>query len=342
MPGFDHRFIKRFFRKAGVCFLFSALVLSFAACGGGGDGDENALASLKEQIGDAVNGGPHATVEADESAPDWDNSPKVLVNEATGKKTFAENDATVDYSNISQGYVMVKYDGDNDNVKVQVTNKGSEEGTYTYDLATDGEFQALPLTQGDGKYDVSVFTNIEGDKYALAAQKTVKMKLKDEFSPYLRPSQYVDYVADSNCVAKASELTQGTKSDLGAAEQIYLYVVENVTYDYEKVKTVEPGYLPNLDETLSTGKGICFDFAALTVAMLRSQGIPCKLIIGYAGSAYHSWIAVYSKETGEFAAIIEFKGDKYNLADPTFTAAGDEADPNVVGDGTEYQPIYYY
>jgi transglutaminase-like putative cysteine protease len=168
------------------------------------------------------------------------------------------------------------------------------------------------------------------------------MKLKDEFSPFLRPSQYVNYTADSRCVAEAAELAQGTKSDIEAAEQIFLYVVDNVTYDYDKASTVQSGYLPDVDETLETGKGICFDFASLTTAMLRSQGIPCKLIIGYAGSAYHSWIAIYSRETGKFAAIIEFVEDKYNLADPTFTAAGDDADPNVVGEGDKYQPIYYY
>jgi transglutaminase-like putative cysteine protease len=311
-----------------------------ASCGG--DGGGAAMDSIKDTIVTAVGDGPHATVEDDDSAPERDNTPKVLVNEATGEKTFDGDGATVDYSNVDQGYVMVKYEGDNSNIKVQITNTGAGDEPYTYDLNPNGEYQALPLTQGDGEYDVAVYTNIEGDKYAVAAQDTVSMKLDDEFSPFLRPSQYVDYTADSKCVAKAAELTQGTKSDMGAAEQIYLYVIDNVTYDYDKASSVQSGYLPVVDETLASGKGICFDFAALTTAMLRSQGIPSKLIIGYAGTAYHSWIAIYSKETGKFAAIIEFMGDKYNLADPTFTAAGDDADPNVVGDGDQYQPIYYY
>jgi hypothetical protein len=316
-----------------------AFIVFLSACDGEGG---EALNSIKDKIETAVSDGPRSTVEADESAPDRDNSPKILVNKATGKKTFDGNGATADYSNINKGYIMVKYKGDNNNIKVQITNTGTDDGTYTYDLNPDGKYQALPLSQGNGKYDVAVYTNIEGNKYAVAAEKTVSMKLKDEFSPFLRPSQYVDYNADSECVAKAAELVEGTKSDMGAAEQIYLYVVDNVTYDYDKASSVQSGYLPDVDETLETGKGICFDFASLTTAMLRSQGIPSKLIIGYAGAAYHSWIAIYSKETGKFAAIIEFTGDKYNLADPTFTAAGDDADPNVVGEGDQYQPLYYY
>ncbi|MDR1292568.1 MAG: transglutaminase-like domain-containing protein [Clostridiales Family XIII bacterium] len=328
-----------------VCSALLALTVLMASCGGdGGDAGaaSAAMDSIKDTIETAVGDGPHATVADDDSAPDRDNTPKVLVNEATGEKTFDGDGATVDYSNVDQGYVMVKYEGGNSNIKVQTTNTGAGDEPYTYDLNPNGEYQALPLTQGDGEYDVAVYTNIEGDKYAVAAQDTVSMELDDEFSPFLRPSQYVDYTADSQCVAKAAELTQGTKSDMGAAEQIYLYVIDNVTYDYDKASSVQSGYLPVVDETLASGKGICFDFAALTTAMLRSQGIPSKLIIGYAGTAYHAWISIYSKETGEFAAIIEFKGDKYNLADPTFTAAGDNADPNVVGDGDEYQPIYYY
>jgi hypothetical protein len=320
--------------------VLAALVALLSSCGG--DGGGGALDDVKDKLSAAVGDGPHATIEEDESAPDRDNTPKVLEDKATGKKTFDGNGATVDYSNVKQGYVMVKYEGDNPKVKVQITNTGSGDGTYTYDLDADGEYQALPLTQGDGKYNVAVYTNIGGDKYAVACENPVKMKLKDEFSPFLRPSQYVDYNADSACVAKAAEVVAGSKTDLGAAEQIFLFVVGNVTYDYDKAKTVQSGYLPTVDETLSSGKGICFDFAALTVAMLRSQGIPCKLIVGYAGTAYHSWISIYSAETGEFAAMIEFKGDQYNLADPTFTAAGDDADPNVVGDGTDYQPLYYY
>lgn len=68
-------------------------------------------------------------------------------------------------------------------------------------------------------------------------------------------------------------------SDIDALKQIYNYVVNNLSYDYDKAETVETGYLPDVDETLSTKTGICFDYAALTTAMLRSCDIPCKLQI---------------------------------------------------------------
>jgi transglutaminase-like putative cysteine protease len=235
---------------------------------------------------------------------------------------------------------MVKYEGDNPKVKVQITPEGSD--PYTYDLRAVGDFEAFPLSEGSGSYEVGVFTNIEGNKYAQAAKQMIDAEIVDEFAPFLRPNQYIYYTPESKAVAKAQEICAGAKTDLGAAEKIFLYVIENVTYDFEKAATVESGYVPNVDETLDTGTGICFDYASLTSAMLRSQGIPCKLVIGYAGSAYHAWIRVYSKETGKVASMIEFHGGDWARMDPTFASSGDRADPNVIGDGTNYNPLYDY
>lgn len=53
--------------------------------------------------------------------------------------------------------------------------------------------------------------------------------------------------------------------------------------------------MPNPDETLASRSGICFDYASLAAAMLRSLGIPCQVITGYVGpeSLYHAWNMVY-------------------------------------------------
>jgi hypothetical protein len=317
----------------GITFIFIiGLMLMLSACGGA--------------VGDAINdvkgkiSGEGPSVKEDKDAPDRDNTPKVLEDKATGKKTFGGSGATVDYSNVSQGYVMVKYEGKNDKIKVRVTFGSAE--PYTYDLQLNDDYNTFPLTQGDGEYTIGVYENVEGDKYATAAEKKIKVKIKDPFAPFLHPNQYANFTAKSACVAKGVEICAGTKSDMGVTERIFLFVVGNVTYDYDEAATVQSGYVPDPDRTLASGKGICFDYASLTTSMLRSQGIPCQLVVGYAGSAYHAWISVYSKDSGKVASIIEFKSDEYNLMDPTFTASGDKADPNVVGDGTSYNPIFYY
>jgi transglutaminase-like putative cysteine protease len=310
-----------------ICLLLMCLLLT--SCGGG------AVDSVKA----ALSGGK-LTVKEDANAPNRDSTPKVLPNEAPGAATFGGEGATVDYSNAANGYVMVSYEGANPNVKVQITPAGQD--TYTYDLQVNVGFQAFPLSMGAGTYDVGVFTNVEGDRYAQVAAQTIEANIADQFQPFLRANQYANFTAESQCVSKAQEVVKDAKTDLGATERIYQFVVSNVVYDFDKAATVQSGYIPNPDDTLATGKGICFDFASLTTSMLRSQGIPCKLVVGYAGSAYHAWISVYSKATGEVYAMIEFKSDDWNRMDPTFTASGDTADPNVVGDGSTYNPMYYY
>ena len=88
---------------------------------------------------------------------------------------------------------------------------------------------------------------------------------------------------------------------------------------------MQSGYLPDIDETLETGKGICFDYAALMTAMLRTQRIPTRLVVGYAGTLYHAWISVYIEGTGWIDNIIYFDGTQWVRMDPTFAAAGEEA-----------------
>ena len=103
------------------------------------------------------------------------------------------------------------------------------------------------------------------------------------------------------------------------------------------------GYLPNVDDTLKSGKGICFDYAALMSAMLRSQRIPTKLEVGYAGEVYHAWISVYLTGTGWIDDIIEFDGQSWSLMDPTFAASSSSSGlKKYIGDGSNYVLKYSY
>jgi transglutaminase-like putative cysteine protease len=282
---------------------------------------------------------PVATADAPKDEPDRDNTPKVLVWKE-GEQTFSGQGATVDYSDAGNGYITAKYEGDNQKVKLQIAY--ADEDPYTYDILPNTDFMGFPLTRGSGSYTIGVFLNVSGNKYSQAVKQAIDVTIDDEFAPYLRPNQYSDYTEQSELVKKCVDIINGVKTDNQATESVFLYITSHVTYDHEKADTVQSGYIPDPDETLATGKGICFDYASLMTSMLRSQGIPCELIVGYAGKAYHSWIAVYAKESGEIANIIEFKDGRWNLMDPTFVASGDDSDPNKIGDGTTYNPVYYY
>jgi hypothetical protein len=281
---------------------------------------------------------PRGTVEEDPSAPLRDSSPKVLANVADGTEIFSENGATVDFSHAGDGYIMAKYEGDNPRIKLQITKDGQ---TYTYDVVPNTDFAGFPI-QESGGYTVAMFTNIEGTRYSQAAAQEIQVQLADEFAPFLRPNLYSDFTASTQTVAKSAELALGARTDLKVIENIFIWITENITYDYDKAVNVQPGYVPNVDETLRMGTGICFDYASVMSCMLRSQGIPCKLVVGYAGEAYHAWISVYVDGIGWVNDMIQFHGDTWTLMDPTFAANGDTTDPNVIGDGETYNPVYYY
>lgn len=154
---------------------------------------------------------------------------------------------------------------------------------------------------------MSAYENVGDNRYALVFTKTVDVVLANEVLPFLYSNQYVNFNEDTKAVTLAKKLTEG-KTELEAVQEVYEYVIKNIVYDEKKAETVKSGYLPSVDETLKTKKGICFDYAALMTAMLRSSGIPTRLDIGYATNIYHAWISTYLEETGIFYEALQRAG----------------------------------
>ena len=132
----------------------------------------------------------------------------------------------------------------------------------------------------------------------------------------------MNFNQNSNAVAVSNQVAAGAGEEIAIVTNVFNYVVENLTYDYNKAATVQSGYLPNVDATLASKNGICFDYASLMTAMLRAQDIPTKLVIGYTGELYHAWISVYLKNQGWVDDIIYFDGSNWSLMDPTFASSG--------------------
>ncbi len=270
-----------------------------------------------------------------------DPTPQVLVPSADDTVTFQNDVASIDASNSSKGYIMASYSGSNEKVKLQVT--GPDGDCYTYLISDRGNYNVFPLTAGDGSYSLQVLENVSGDSYMISLDASIDVTLESEFDPFLYPNQYVNFNTDSSVVEKSKELATDTWTDLEVVEHIYNYVTQNISYDTDKAESVSYGYLPSIDETLSSGKGICFDYAALMSALLRIQRIPTKLQVGYSGDAYHAWISTYVDEAGWVDNIIEFDGKDWQLMDPTLAANNDQASvKEYVGDGSNYIVKYSY
>ena len=156
-------------------------------------------------------------------------------------------------------------------------------------------------------------------KYSELYATSVYVELEDEFDPFLRPSQYADYSDKSACVLKADELAAESTDANDFITNVYKFVCKKIKYDKKKAQTVQSGYIPDPDETMETGKGICIDYASLAAAMLRSHGIPTKIIFGYVGEdgdLYHAWNMYYTKESGWVAVEFEVHEDEWDIRTP--------------------------
>ncbi len=118
----------------------------------------------------------------------------------------------------------------------------------------------------------------------------------------------------------AREITAKESNTKEKAKIIYNWVGSNVSYDHDKANkvlnnnfNVESGAIP----TFNTGKGICFDYSCLYVAMARANHMKVRLITGegFNGVSWvsHAWNQVYIPEEGKWINVDTtfYKGGNY-------------------------------
>ena len=181
-----------------------------------------------------------------------------------------------------------------------LVEKGGERSAYNlHDGGSTADAVATyPLQRGDGTYLVRIMENTEGNSYREVYRKEVTLKSQQKYAAFLNSVQEINWSSSDPAIQKAAQLTAGMSSDREKVQAIYNYIVGNVKYDHDKVDQLNIFYLPNINNTFSTNKGICYDYASLFAAMLRSQGIPTRMVKGYSdaignGEVYHAWNEVY-------------------------------------------------
>jgi len=241
---------------------------------------------------------------------------EIPIPTAPGARVEGNDRVSIDFSNTHEGYVVVRHHEPEDVLlKVAVTAPHGEQ--YIYALRNGGDFEVIPLAEGVGTYQIGVYENTEGENYVKVISVTVDVTFEDDHAPFLRPSQFVNYSRDSRLVILAYDLTKDAETTDEKISAIYNFVVDNFVYDYNLASTVESGYLPDINDVLDRKQGICFDYAALVTAMLRSQGIPTMLEIGYYGDEYHAWISVLCADTGWIDNRFHHNGEEWSMLDPT-------------------------
>lgn len=306
----------------------------------GGSNADGSGGSNADGPGDSGSGADGSGSDADSSGQKRTDAYASLVPTASGETCYGDDSVSIDASNISDGYVMIRYTGHSEKAKAQIT---IPDGTvYTYTIK-GSDYNTFPLTGGNGDYTLKVYEWVVDNSYALAFSQALSVSLNDEFKPFLYPNQYVWFTGDSQVVALGRELSDQSADDLDYVQNSYYYVIRNISYDNDKAENTPTDYVPDIDTILEEKKGICFDYASLMAALLRSQSIPTKLEVGYSGEAYHAWISVYLTESGWVDNIIEFDGKDWVLMDPTLAANNSsKAVAKYIGDGSKYTVKYSY
>jgi len=221
---------------------------------------------------------------------------------ASGKITADNGIIHMDYSNTANGYVMIKWVADIqvENIGISITDPNKVTRITTLHKG-DGSWGVYPLTYGDGTYTIKVVEKRQArgnKKDCRVFLKKIQVKLSDEFTPFLRPNYRVNYDKTTVAVKAAAMLTERATTNLEKADIIYNFVISNFTYDYRAAKDATKAtrwQSTNLDQCWTKGSGLCGDLSALTVAMLRSQGIPAQMVYGHINEVEnrHAWVKAY-------------------------------------------------
>lgn len=214
--------------------------------------------------------------------------------------------------NENNGTVKLTYQNDYD-VKIKLLVQLTGGTQYKYDIPKGSVSINIPMTQGNGDYKFILCRNITGTRYAVMQTVSITQKLANDNSAYLSSNYILNWDSTNVAIKKAQELAKkgGSKNKI---KYIYEYVVKNYTYDYDKAKNIDDiaataAYIPDIAKVYGEKKGICYDYSILLASMLRSVGVPTKVVTGYTPNAtvYHAWNNIYENA-------------KWNVVDSTYDA----------------------
>lgn len=198
-------------------------------------------------------------------------------------QAFAESIYSVE--SVNDTNLMVRSNDYGSNMRIMVEK---EDEKYYYSLSNSVE--KIPVQLGNGIYTIKILKNLEGNRYKVV--KNLDLKIEDsDLDVYLSSSQPVYWQNQDKLTDLKNNLMEGLITDREKVEAAYNYLVKNVKYDYNKINGLSTDYVPNIGNTITTKKGICYDYAALFAGILRAEGIHTKLVKGYKSDiqAYHAW-----------------------------------------------------
>ncbi|BDU40249.1 transglutaminase-like domain-containing protein [Vibrio nigripulchritudo] len=149
---------------------------------------------------------------------------------------------------------------------------------------------AVPLTAPYGFSQIDIQMAVTSVETALA-EISLDPKLRQR---YLAPSRFIQS-RHPDIVEQASQLRRSAASDAQQVADIHQWVVDNLNYSGFKAQNQGALY------ALTEKQGDCTEYSYLTTALLRANGFPARVAVGFAIAGQrilrardlHNWVEVY-------------------------------------------------
>jgi transglutaminase-like putative cysteine protease len=145
-----------------------------------------------------------------------------------------------------------------------------------------------------------VLSEVKYVEYDVAASGYRRDIPADLVATYTKSSQY--WPTGGGVAAAAAKLNNDQAPTVENVKAMYQFVIDRLSYNKDKIKfNVRQG----ADKALANPENaVCLEYADLLVAMLRSQGIPARMPVGYGYSSnlkttstvadsLHAWVEAY-------------------------------------------------
>lgn len=210
-----------------------------------------------------------------------------------------------------EGYIRISGSTNNSRIKLMVSGADNQ---VWYDVKlNEGKFNEEIWFDKQGKYTIKIMVNEYDRKYSYGPGITVENT--EELDRYLIPAKHIES-SNEEIINTAREITRTCSSDLEKARAIYDWVKDNIRYDYDKLLRHENDQYDNKYgalNTINSGKGVCYDYAALAAALCRSLGLRAKVVEGDLNSGplkgLHAWNEFYIAELESWINIDITLGD---------------------------------
>jgi len=236
------------------------------------------------------------------------------------------SDITINTDRVPHGLVQIEYRGDlTRTVKVMV-EANDNRNVYTI---RDNSPSYVPLQMGVGTYRITVVQQITGTMFRPLQSETIEVGGINLTEMFTAPTLMVNFDSSMKAIQSYTRMAEELNRN-ETIQAFYRSLVTNYSYDFEKASNLPIDYHPVIDEMYISKKGICFDYAVLFASILRSNGIPTKLIMGYAPGIdeYHAWNEILIN--GRWVAVDTTYDSAFHRAGLSYTFEKDRSVRTVV------------